>query len=219
MDNEQVNGVVQFATGMAVLGLVSSMVGGMARMMAGSSSGRSSAYLPAGAPTEVTVICPICGKVIEVPQSASRSEALRRHIEQEHRSEYLSKLPQTAEEIALLDPKRFPKRTEALKKLKGYEVVEVHDDGDLTVRSQGKLYVVTTEGQVFEQKEWSSFQTEEGSEHHSMWMTPEQRKRLESKWGGMATRFAEEMVRPGDIEAAESVAETMYKRYSEAFGI
>ncbi len=51
----------------------------------------------------------------------------------------------------LLDPQRFPKRREALDKLRGYDVVEVHDDGDLTVRSRGKLYVVTTEGQMFEQ--------------------------------------------------------------------
>ncbi|MDD5189513.1 MAG: hypothetical protein PHE50_00540, partial [Dehalococcoidales bacterium] len=32
------------------------------------------------------------------------------------------------EEIALLDSQRFPKRTEALQKLKGYDVIHVHDD-------------------------------------------------------------------------------------------
>jgi len=88
MDNEQVNGIVQFATGMAVLGLISGMIGGMARMMAGSSR-KASTYL---AKTElppkhvVTVTCPICGKVIEVGEydSISRTEALKKHIEAEH---------------------------------------------------------------------------------------------------------------------------------------
>ena len=59
----------------------------------------------------------------------------------------------TAEERRLLDPKRFPKRTKALyQQLKGFNVIHVHDDGDLTVRSRGKLYVVTTEGEVFQQR-------------------------------------------------------------------
>ena len=36
----------------------------------------------------VTVTCPICGKVIEVPEynSVTRSEALRRHMKKEHTS-------------------------------------------------------------------------------------------------------------------------------------
>ena len=46
---------------------------------------------------------------------------------------------------------QFPKREEALRDLGEYKVVEYHDDGDLTVTSQGRLYVVTTEGQTFEQ--------------------------------------------------------------------
>ncbi len=55
-------------------------------------------------------------------------------------------------EAGLLDLRRFPKRTEALNKLGVYDVVHVHDDGDLTVRSRGKLYVVTTDGEVFGQE-------------------------------------------------------------------
>ena len=55
-------------------------------------------------------------------------------------------------ETGLLDLRRFPKRTEALNKLGVYDVVHVHDDGDLTVRSRGKLYVVTTDGEVFGQE-------------------------------------------------------------------
>jgi hypothetical protein len=47
---------------------------------------------------------------------------------------------------------RFPKRTKALDRLGVHDVVHVHDDGDLTVHSRGKLYVVTTEGEVFKQE-------------------------------------------------------------------
>ncbi len=55
-------------------------------------------------------------------------------------------------DAVLLDPRRFPKRTEALNKLGVYDVIHVHDDGDLTVRSRGKLHVVTTDGEVFKQE-------------------------------------------------------------------
>lgn len=55
-------------------------------------------------------------------------------------------------------------------------------------------------------------------EHHSSWLTPEQRKTLVEKYGTVATRFAEEMVKPGDFEAAERLAGAMYAKYREAFG-
>ena len=51
----------------------------------------------------------------------------------------------------LLTPGKFPKRDEALKKLGKFTIAEVHSDGDLTVRSADKLYVVTTDGKIFEQ--------------------------------------------------------------------
>ena len=166
-------------------------------------------YLPKVETQPVTVTCPICGRVIDIPQydSITRTEALKRHIERAHGE---------AREATLLDPKRFPKRTEALKKLKGYEIVEVHDDGDLTVSSQGKLYVVTTEGQIFEQKYLP--QTTK-PEHHSMWMTPEQRKECEREAGAIACRWAEEFVAPGDFESARKVARVFYEKMREAVGI
>jgi len=43
----------------------------------------------------------------------------------------------------------FPKREAALRSFGLYKVMEYHDDGDLTVKSRGKLFVVTTEGLVF----------------------------------------------------------------------
>jgi hypothetical protein len=56
--------------------------------------------------------------------------------------------PSTIESLG----RQFPKLKEALFKLGDYELVQVHDDGDLTVRSGGKLWVVTTNGKIFEQK-------------------------------------------------------------------
>jgi uncharacterized membrane protein (UPF0127 family)/antirestriction protein ArdC len=71
------------------------------------------------------------------------------------KSKILNRIELTQSESDLLKPCKFPKRTQALNKLNRYEVVHVHDDGDLTVRSRGKLYVVTTEGELFEQKTYS----------------------------------------------------------------
>jgi len=44
-------------------------------------------------------------------------------------------------------------QTNALKRLWPYRIVDYHSDGDLTVLSVGRLYVVTTEGGVFEEKD------------------------------------------------------------------
>lgn len=59
-------------------------------------------------------------------------------------------MPASVSLDSLLKPGKFPKRDEALEKLKPYSIAHIHDDGDLTIISSGKLYVVTTEGQVFE---------------------------------------------------------------------
>lgn len=45
----------------------------------------------------------------------------------------------------------FPLRDKALAQLGAHVVVQEHDDGDLTVRVGEKLYVVTTDGKVFEE--------------------------------------------------------------------
>jgi len=44
---------------------------------------------------------------------------------------------------------KTPLQEEALDRLWPYGVLEIHDDGDLTISSAGKKYVVTTEGGVF----------------------------------------------------------------------
>lgn len=42
-----------------------------------------------------------------------------------------------------------PKEIDALSKIGSYSVSHIHDDGDLTIKSKGRDFVVTTEGQVF----------------------------------------------------------------------
>ncbi len=93
---------------------------------------------------KVTVRCPICEKEIEVGEydSVTRTEALMKHIEKEHRAG-----------------------------------------------------------------------------HHSMWLTLGQRKELETKYGAVAVRWAEEATKPGDIKGVETAAEYYYKKIREAFGL
>ncbi len=57
------------------------------------------------------------------------------------------------------------------------------------------------------------------SGHHSMWLTLEQRKELEKKYGSVAVRWAEEATRSGDIKGVETAAEYYYKKIREAFGL
>jgi len=59
----------------------------------------------------------------------------------------------------------------------------------------------------------------EREEHHSMWLTLEQRKDLEKKYGMVAVRWAEEATKPGDIRAAERAAEYYYGKVKEALGL
>jgi len=89
--------------------------------------------------------CPICtGKIM------FSLEGLRDHLSGFHKRVDIKEL------VLLSGDEAFPKRKESLKKLGDYKVIETHDDGDLTVESNGKLWVVTTEGQTFEQKQYST---------------------------------------------------------------
>lgn len=49
--------------------------------------------------------------------------------------------------------KEYPEQMKALEKLGHHTIVALHENGDATVKSQGKLYVVTTSGNVFSQVE------------------------------------------------------------------
>jgi uncharacterized membrane protein (UPF0127 family) len=56
-------------------------------------------------------------------------------------------------------------------------------------------------------------------EHHSMWLTLEQRKELEKKYGAVAVRWAEEATRPGDIKAVGAAAEYYHRKLEEVLGL
>jgi len=84
--------IATFAIPLAALGFVCTIAGGMAGLMGSSSSPKR------GELVKVTVKCPICGDEIKVSEydRVSRSEALKKHIETEHRGEKL--LPETKPE-------------------------------------------------------------------------------------------------------------------------
>ena len=83
--------IISFAIPLAALGFVCAMAGGMTRLMGGSSHSSRTKELPerGKGQQKVTVKCPICGEEIEVPghDRVSRSEALKKHIEEKHRVE------------------------------------------------------------------------------------------------------------------------------------
>ena len=56
-------------------------------------------------------------------------------------------------------------------------------------------------------------------ERHSMWLTPEQRKGLEEKYGAVAVRWAEEATKPSDVKEAEAAAEYYHRKLKEALGL
>ena len=90
----QSNEVTQFATwlaGAVFLLWIGKTIGGMEKNFANSALDTfTPRELPVRIPQTkmVTVTCPVCGKVIEIPDynSMTRSEALRQHLEQEHTS-------------------------------------------------------------------------------------------------------------------------------------
>jgi len=117
--------------------------------------------------------CRICGEcappdLLEEGKFLERISWLRHHYKEKHPGMWGKMSPGTTtnilpqivpegmshEQIArLIDPNNYPQRTSAMRKIRAFKVVEIHDDGSLTVESaDGKLYVVTTTGQVFESR-------------------------------------------------------------------
>lgn len=56
-------------------------------------------------------------------------------------------------------------------------------------------------------------------EHHSMWLTREQRKECEAAYGAVACRWGEELAAVGDFETVKRAAEKFYAKMREAVGI
>ena len=82
-------------------------------------------------------------------------------------------------------------------------------------------------GEVIEIPEWDRVSRSEAlqkhlekvkhePERHSMWLTPEQRKDLEAKYGAIAVRWGEELAPVGDLEAVEHAARKFWGRMKEA---
>jgi hypothetical protein len=52
-----------------------------------------------------------------------------------------------------------------------------------------------------------------------MWLTPEQRRSLEEKYGAVAVRWGEELAPVGDVEFVERAAATWLRKMKETIGI
>ncbi len=101
---------------------------------------------------------------------------------------------------------KTPLQKAALDRLWPHSVIEIHSDGDLTVRSGDKKYIVTTEGGVFE---------EEGQ--HSIHGEP--RRRLVEEYGSWAVGRAEAICPEDDVACvtreSKRLIETLRSRHGE----
>jgi hypothetical protein len=93
--------------------------------------------------------CKICGR--PVPPGAIPEVWAEQHLTQNHPKyiQHISvmKLPWVAGLYVVGDD--YPLRKNALKKLMPYIILDVHDDGDLTVHHNGKEWIVSTEGKAY----------------------------------------------------------------------
>jgi endogenous inhibitor of DNA gyrase (YacG/DUF329 family) len=82
---DQMNDVLAFGMSLLAMTLVFGLLKSLVSDMLLPEADRTARLLPQT--KLVTVVCPICGKVVEVPKynAMSRSDALKRHIDQEHK--------------------------------------------------------------------------------------------------------------------------------------
>jgi hypothetical protein len=93
--------------------------------------------------------CKYCGQ--KVPPGAIPEVWAGYHIKYGHRDQVKALAAERLPWVAglMVVGESYPLRKAALKKLEPYTIIEVHDDGDLTVLSGGKEWVVSTEGQSY----------------------------------------------------------------------
>ena len=109
----------------------------------------------------------------------------------------------------LLAAGRFPKRDEAIQKLGKVTVAHVHDNGDVTVRSGGKLYLVTTQGETSEQTPSYLQESEKLTEHSGRVYLREGEKQPEGvqvKIGMLGLRYYEVPKKASHLDTAVDVA-------------
>lgn len=181
--------IMSFAMPLVVLGFVSGMVGGMAKLMGGSSHSSEARRLG------------------EPKTEAERKKTHERLYGPEEEEYYRERgyrivhvFPEKAEldeYITVTDPGKTT--------FKPGEVVskETFDKENERVRKLGER----------EAKGVSS------KEHHSMWLTPKQRETLEKKYGAVSVRWGEELAAVGDMETCEKAANAFYSKMKEAVSI
>ncbi|MDD4860350.1 MAG: ArdC-like ssDNA-binding domain-containing protein [Dehalococcoidales bacterium] len=89
MQQDDINAIVGFGSSVAIIGFTGYLMNTCLKAICSGSSRETSGlhFSLEQAKPAVTVYCPICGKLVEIPDygnSVSRSDALKRHIEREH---------------------------------------------------------------------------------------------------------------------------------------
>lgn len=117
--------------------------------------------------------CKYCGQA--VPPGAIPEVWAGYHIKYGHRDKVKALAAARLPWVAGLEivGGAYPLRKAALQKLKPYTITEVHDDGDLTVQSGGKEWIVSTEG-----KAYINHKLQDSAFLSMMLLTKEIRKRL-----------------------------------------
>lgn len=119
------------------------------------------------------LVCKICGR--PVPPKAIPEVWAGYHIKYDHRDYVKTLAADRLPWVAGLTVagEAYPLRKTALEKLKPYKILEVHEDGGLTVKSQGKEWIVSPEG-----KAYVNHKLRDSATLGMMLLTQEIRKRL-----------------------------------------
>jgi endogenous inhibitor of DNA gyrase (YacG/DUF329 family) len=105
---DQMNDVLAFGMSLLAMTLVFGLLRSLVSDMLLPEADRTTRLLPQT--KLVTVVCPICGKVVEVPKynAMSRSDALKRHIDQEHRQEGKQRTTRLQPQVLIEGGERVP---------------------------------------------------------------------------------------------------------------
>lgn len=263
---DNISQIMSFAVPLAAIGFVSSMAGGMASLIGGSSHSSSEIRRLGRPRTEEerakvheefygTKELPARGKgLVERGELGSEEEQIRRELDKMLQSEWIEHQDYVLEglakkgysrtavrqvldkEIARLQGRRLGEPKTEVERKEAHELK--YGTQELPPRGSGEYITITDPGKTtFKPGEVVSkdaFDKENervrklgereakgisSREHHSMWMTPEQRKECEREAGAIACRWAEEFVAPGDFESAKKAAKVFYEKMREAVGI
>lgn len=196
--------IIAFAIPLAVLGFVCAMAGGMAKLMGGSSSPRQLG--PVASPEEKKLW--YLGEWWEEEYGTAECVVYRSADGKKRLYVYWDGTKEVKPAPHLGSPPVCSKCGSII-----FRTTEKYYD-----TPQG-IFCFGCVPKIYKTTEYEKVYKPVSGEHHSMWLTLEQRKELEKKYGMVAVRWAEEATKPGDIKAAERAAEYYYGKVKEALGL